>query len=652
MKNSFLSTAKEIKRAYIFLVALLLFFPVVVFAQSPETMSYQAVIRDASSNLVKNSQVGMRISIVQGSADGSSVYEEEYTVTTNDNGLVSLEIGSASPDYTGTSLKNSTETEATVPNNDFSTIDWADGPYFIKVETDPTGGTNYTVTGVSQLLSVPYALHSKSSDGVSAPLELTGSTTSTSQAIIKGTNNGSGYGIYGWSSSNYGVYGYSSSLNGIFGYSNDNSGVDGINGSSGNEGKLGTPDYGVEGVNINSENKGWLGVSYSGVVGFGKGTSNGVYGNNENGNYGYLGGSMYSVYGSAADGNSWAAYFLGKTTISGGNFELRNPTGENWLSCLRGNNQHGGIYWKERAGDGSDVTQWIFPYFRGWQSDNLIIRDEGASPKRDVMVFQAGTGKVGIGTDPETLLHISSGTDGDATLLLEADTDNSNEEDQPSVQFRQDGGQVTGSIGFDEGSNNLRIRSSENIQFIVTDDNKKDFLSAEIENNGDIHIMGNVNIDGDITHKQKTGYLWLPADEFVEAFKIGCDITRDNTRIDIENANLDPIVQLSTAVHLPDNAVVTQFTAYIDVSNDENVIYIHLDNFEFPQQVNTIMAAFDSQDGNSGYRHLIDDTIDDATINNINKAYFVHVYFYKNGAGDNSLWRFRGARITYQYTGE
>ena len=597
MKNLVLSTEKAIKRISDFLIALLLFIPVVAFAQSPEAMSYQAVIRDASGNLVRNGQVGMRISILQGSADGSSVYAEEYTVTTNDNGLVSLEIGSASPDYTVTSLKNSTVTEVTSVSGGFSDIDWADGPYFIKVETDPTGGTNYTITGVSQLLSVPYALHAKSSDGVSAPLELTGSTTSALQAIIKGTNNGNGYGIYGWSSSNYGVYGYSSTLNGIFGYSNDNAGVYGINGSSGNEGKLGTGNYGV--------------------------------------------------YGSSTNG--YSGYFDGKTIVVGGDFELSNPSGENWFSFLRGSNENAGFAFKE---NGATETQWIFPYFRGWQSDNLIIRDESASPKRDVMVFQAGTGKVGIGTVPETLLHISSGTDGDATLLLEADTDNSNEEDQPSVQFRQDGGQVTGSIGFDEGSNNLRIRSSENIQFIVTDDNKKDFLSAEIENNGDIHIMGNVNIDGDITHKQKTGYLWLPADEFVEVFKIGCDITRDNTRIDIENANLAPIVQLSTAVHLPDNAVVTQFAAYIDVSNDENVIYIHLDNFEFPQQVNTIMAAFDSQDGNSGYRHLIDDTIDDATINNINKAYFVHVYFYKNGAGDNSLWRFRGARITYQYTGE
>ncbi len=148
------------------LAFVLLFSPLFLSAQSPELMSYQAVVRDAGSNLVKNSQVGMRISILQGAANGSSVYEEEYTVTTNANGLVSLEIGSASQGATSASLKNSQVTSNTSVSGGFSAIDWADGSYFIKVETDPTGGTNYTITGVSQLLSVPYALHAKSASNV------------------------------------------------------------------------------------------------------------------------------------------------------------------------------------------------------------------------------------------------------------------------------------------------------------------------------------------------------------------------------------------------------------------------------------------------------------------------------------------------------
>ncbi len=120
-----------------------------LFAQAPQKMSYQAVIRDSENQLVVNTEIGMQISILQGSVFGASVYIETLTPETNANGLVTIEIGSE---------------DATVVTGDFSQIDWTDGPYFIKTETDPSGGTAYTITGTSQLLSVPYALHSGSSD--------------------------------------------------------------------------------------------------------------------------------------------------------------------------------------------------------------------------------------------------------------------------------------------------------------------------------------------------------------------------------------------------------------------------------------------------------------------------------------------------------
>jgi len=119
-------------------------------AQVPEKMSYQAVVRDAGNALVTSQGVGMQISILQGSASGTAVYEETQTPNTNINGLVSIEIGSG-----------------TVVSGTFNTIDWSNGPYFIKTETDPTGGTSYTITGTSQLMSVPYALHAKTADNVS-----------------------------------------------------------------------------------------------------------------------------------------------------------------------------------------------------------------------------------------------------------------------------------------------------------------------------------------------------------------------------------------------------------------------------------------------------------------------------------------------------
>jgi uncharacterized protein (TIGR02145 family) len=123
-----------------------------LYAQSPQKMSYQAVIRNADNILVPNHAIGMKISILQGDANGAEVYTETLTPITNDNGLVSVEIGG----QTG-----------------FDTINWASGSYFIKTETDPAGGTNYTISGTSQLLSVPYALHAKTAE------KLTGGNTET-----------------------------------------------------------------------------------------------------------------------------------------------------------------------------------------------------------------------------------------------------------------------------------------------------------------------------------------------------------------------------------------------------------------------------------------------------------------------------------------
>ncbi len=153
------------KRIFTFLAAVLI--TVSVFAQSPQKMSYQAIIRNNSDALVVNQQVGMSISILQGSASGSVVYKEIYNPNpqTNANGLVNIEIGNGIP-VTGT----------------FASIDWSTGSYFIKADTDPTGGTNYTITGTSQLLSVPYALHAKTAETVTGTIAETDPVFATSIA--------------------------------------------------------------------------------------------------------------------------------------------------------------------------------------------------------------------------------------------------------------------------------------------------------------------------------------------------------------------------------------------------------------------------------------------------------------------------------------
>jgi len=135
------------KRLFTFLVVVSMV--VNLFAQVADKMSYQAIIRNSSNQLVTNQTIGMKISILQGTSTGTVVYQETYNPDpeTNANGLVTIEIGGGIP-VAGA----------------FSDVDWSAGPYFLMAETDPTGGTNYTITGTSQILSVPYALYAKTAE--------------------------------------------------------------------------------------------------------------------------------------------------------------------------------------------------------------------------------------------------------------------------------------------------------------------------------------------------------------------------------------------------------------------------------------------------------------------------------------------------------
>lgn len=144
----------------IYSIMTVLVFSVNIFAQVPQLLSYQAVIRNSSDQLVVNKQVGVKISILQISISGTAVYTETQTPTTNQNGLISIQIGGGT---------------------DFSSINWANGPYFIKTETDIAGGTNYTITGTSQFLSVPYALTA----GTAVSLALTNKSSKSYDNYMK-----------------------------------------------------------------------------------------------------------------------------------------------------------------------------------------------------------------------------------------------------------------------------------------------------------------------------------------------------------------------------------------------------------------------------------------------------------------------------------
>jgi hypothetical protein len=118
-----------------------------VFAQSPQSFQYQSVVRDGNGDVVVNQPVSFQISLISGSSTGTVEYCETHAATTNAFGLVTLAIG-----------------EGTVVSGSFSGINWSTAAHFIKVEVDINGGTAFVDMGTTQLLSVPYALHAKTSE--------------------------------------------------------------------------------------------------------------------------------------------------------------------------------------------------------------------------------------------------------------------------------------------------------------------------------------------------------------------------------------------------------------------------------------------------------------------------------------------------------
>lgn len=169
-------------------------------------MTFQAVLRDAGDALITGSAVGLRTSVLQGSASGTAVYIETHTTTTNANGLATLEIGGGTP-VMGT----------------FGSINWGNGPFFLKTETDPDGGTAYSITGVSPLLSVPYALFAaNNSVGPAGPQGAQGPAgpqgpgpcetirTGDGRVVLWTAGTAYGFGFNGTSGSNW----YVQSLNG------------------------------------------------------------------------------------------------------------------------------------------------------------------------------------------------------------------------------------------------------------------------------------------------------------------------------------------------------------------------------------------------------------------------------------------------------
>jgi hypothetical protein len=140
-------TMKATQRIIWILLGLFLVVPhTQLLAQMPQGFKYQTVVRNSAGLAIANQTIKFRLSILAGSAQGTAVYVETQTEQTSPLGIVSLMAGTG-----------------TASTGNFNQINWSAGNYYLQIELDPNGGTNYSLMGTSQLVSVPYALYAQSS---------------------------------------------------------------------------------------------------------------------------------------------------------------------------------------------------------------------------------------------------------------------------------------------------------------------------------------------------------------------------------------------------------------------------------------------------------------------------------------------------------
>jgi hypothetical protein len=138
-----------IKKLILLLLLAVSLFQTLLYAQAPNGINYQAVIRNNTGALSANTPVAIRVNIRQTTTTGTIVYSERQNVTTDQFGLVNFVIGSG-----------------TLLSGNFVNIPWANGPFFLDLGVAFSGlpaPAIYMPYGTQQMMSVPYALYAKSS---------------------------------------------------------------------------------------------------------------------------------------------------------------------------------------------------------------------------------------------------------------------------------------------------------------------------------------------------------------------------------------------------------------------------------------------------------------------------------------------------------
>lgn len=286
-------------------------------AQAPNKMSYQAVIRNSSDQLVANTKVGMRISVLQGATDGAAVYTEIQTPTTNANGLVSIQIGGG---------------------DGFDAIAWGSGSFFVKTETDPTGGTDYSIVGASQLLSVPYALYAETTGSSIGGLKSGSRLKSGTGTVL--IDDGVGLGVGANPLANTQLYLQRPSTSVGAGFSNIYAYRAGNNGASN-----GGLNWSRSGVDAAIKGYSYWGNSYSSAL---AGYSDLDHINSAAVIGGYTQGTIWGALGYKDATNAmWAGYFTGNMNITG---TLRLQGGTPGLGKVLVSDANGNATWQNSAG--------------------------------------------------------------------------------------------------------------------------------------------------------------------------------------------------------------------------------------------------------------------------------------------------------------
>ena len=300
-----------------------------MFAQAPQQMNYQAVVRNAGGQIVANgTSIKLKFTIHDITSTGTVVFTETQNTTVNQVGLVNVQIGSI---------------------NNLSVVDWSSGAKYLQVETDINNTGTFTDMGTAQLISVPYALFAANSvagpagatgaRGVTGLIGPTGPAGSTGVQGPAGTTGAGATGATGPTGANgaTGIGGGATGPTGTTGATGDN-GNNGLNGDTGTTGPTGAPgQQGAQGTTGSQGVQGAQGIQGAqGATGpTGNNGATGAQGVTGATGAGATGATGVTGAGGGATGPTGPTGATGSTGIGGG---ATGPTGATGTGGPTGSN--------------------------------------------------------------------------------------------------------------------------------------------------------------------------------------------------------------------------------------------------------------------------------------------------------------------------